>query len=245
VFEWVKLLHIAAALAFVAAHGASMAVLYVIRGRTDRSRIVTALDFSSATTVPMYVALLAVVGTGFWMAFLETALFGERWFWLALILLVLTGVLMFFIAKPFTERIREACAVRESGVPRVSDEELSEILRSRRTDVIATIGLVGLAVILYLMIFQPALGGEQTSAEPPADPAVVELGRQVFEGSAENVGCAQCHGTDAMGEGSAPAIAGVSRARIQAGLDHVLEMRDIDLSPDEFEAVYQYLQTLK
>jgi Predicted integral membrane protein (DUF2269) len=245
VFEWVKLLHIGAALAFVAAHGASMAVLYVIRRQSERSRIVASLDLASGTTVPMYVALLAVVGTGFWMAFLEASLFEERWFWAALILLVLTGVLMFFLAKPFAERIRDACAIRESGVPRVSDQELSEILRSTRTYVITAIGVIGLAVVLYLMMFQPAMGGATTSAEPPADPAVLVLGQQVYEGSAESVGCAQCHGIDAMGEGSAPAIAGVSRARIEAGLDHVLAMRDIDLSPDEFEAVYQYLQTLK
>lgn len=244
-FEWVKLLHIGSALAFVAAHGASMAVLYVIRNQRDRSRIVTALDAASATTVPMYAALLAVVGTGFWMAFLETSLFGERWFWLSLILLVLTGVLMFFIAKPFAERIRDACAMRESGVPRVADEELSEILRSRRTHLIAAIGVVGLALILYLMIFRPSLGGEAAAAEPPPDPAVLALGQQVFEGTADHVGCAQCHGSDAMGQGSAPAIAGVSRARIQAGLEHVPVMGDIDLTPDEFEAVYQYLGTLK
>jgi uncharacterized membrane protein len=245
VFDWVKFLHIASALAFVAAHGAAIAVLYVIRRQSDRVRIKAALDFSSSSVLPMYLSLAAIIATGFWMAFLRRSLFSDRWFWLALILLVLTGLLMFFIAKPFTERIREACAMRESGAPRVSDEELSEILRSGRTHLISTIGFVGLAVILYLMVLQPALGGEAASSEPPADAAVLELGRQVYEVTAGGVGCAECHGMDAKGTDRAPAIAGVSRARIQAGLDHVVEMREVDLTPDEFEAVYQYLQTLR
>lgn len=244
-FDWVQFLHIAAAIAFVAAHGASIVVLFAIRRQTGRVRILTALDFSSSTVLPMYLSLAAIIATGFWMAFLRTSLFSDRWFWLALILLVLTGLLMYFIAKPFTERIREACALRESGAPRVSDEELSEILRSTRTYLITAIGVVGLAVIVYLMVFQPALGQEPAATGPPADPAVLELGRQVFEVTAGGVGCAECHGMDAKGTAEAPAIAGVSRARIQGGLDLVLAMRDIDLSPDEFEAVYQYLQTLK
>jgi len=40
-------------------------------------------------------------------------------------------------------------------VPRVSDEELSQILRSQRTNVITLIGVAGLGAVLYLMVFKP------------------------------------------------------------------------------------------
>jgi hypothetical protein len=63
---------------------------------------------------------------------------------------------MWFVAKPFTKRVRAACEIRPSGVPRVSDQELSQILRSPRTHVIMAIGVGGLAAILYLMVFKPA-----------------------------------------------------------------------------------------
>ena len=39
--------------------------------------------------------------------------------------------------------------------PRVSDEELTELLRSGEAHVIAAIGVVGLLAILYLMLFKP------------------------------------------------------------------------------------------
>jgi hypothetical protein len=42
-------------------------------------------------------------------------------------------------------------------VPRVSDEELGEVLRSGRAHLITAIGVVGLLAILYLMIFKPQL----------------------------------------------------------------------------------------
>lgn len=156
-FRWIRFLHIAAAIGFVGIHGASIVVLYAIRGERDRARIDNLLDFSTRTVIPMYVSLAAVVGTGFWMGIEVTRYFRQPWYWWSLVLLVVTGLLMWFIAKPFAERIRAACDIRPSGVPRVSDEELGEILGSSRTHVVMAIGVVGLGLILYLMVFRPNL----------------------------------------------------------------------------------------
>jgi len=35
------------------------------------------------------------------------------------------------VGKPYYQRVKEAVEIRPSGVPRKSDEELEEILRSR------------------------------------------------------------------------------------------------------------------
>jgi hypothetical protein len=64
---------------------------------------------------------------------------------------------MIVVAKPYFARVKAACGVRPSGVPRVSDEELGEILTSARAHVITAIGVVGLLSILYLMIFKPGV----------------------------------------------------------------------------------------
>ncbi len=155
-YQWIKFVHIASAIAFVGVHGASMVVLYAIRNEHDRGRIESLLDFSSRTVIAMYLSLAGVVGTGFWLGFEVTFFFRQRWYWWSLALLVATSVLMWFVAKPYTKRVRAACAIRPSGVPRVSDEELSQILGSPRTHVITVIGLGGLGTILYLMVFRPA-----------------------------------------------------------------------------------------
>jgi uncharacterized membrane protein len=156
-YRWIKFFHIAAAIGFAGIHGASIVVLYAIRNERDRVRIEGILDFSSRTAVAMYVSLVAVVGTGFWLGVEINAWFSQPWYWWSLILLVATSVLMLFIAKPFTQRIRTACEIRPSGVPRVSDDELAQILRSPRTHLIMAIGVLGLTAILYLMVFKPAL----------------------------------------------------------------------------------------
>lgn len=155
-YRWIRFLHIASAIGFVGIHGASMIVLYAIRKERDRDRIESLLGFSAKTVVGMYLSLAAVVGTGFWLGSELTHFFSEPWYWWSLALLVITSVLMWLVAKPFGRRVRAACGIRPSGVPRVSDEELEQVLRSPLTHVITAIGLGGMGAILYLMIFRPA-----------------------------------------------------------------------------------------
>ena len=153
-YQWLKYFHIVSALGFVGIHGASMVVLYVVRGERDRKRIQDLLAFSSKTVMPMYLSLAGIVLTGVLLGF-EVAAFRRVWLWLSIGLLAVTGLLMWGVAKPFTARVRAACELRPSGVPRVSDEELGELLRSPRSHLITAIGIVGLAGILYLMLFRP------------------------------------------------------------------------------------------
>jgi len=153
--EWIRFLHIASAIGFVGVHGASIAVLYAVRNESDRGRIEAMLGFSAKTVLAMYVSLGLVVGTGFWLGFTEPRFFSQPWYWLSLATLAATTVLMWFVARPFGKRVLAACEIRPSGVPRVSDEELSQILRSQQTNVITLIGVGGLGTILYLMVFRP------------------------------------------------------------------------------------------
>ena len=153
-WQWWLLLHLAGVLAFVGAHGVSMFVLYRIRGEHDRQRIAELIAFSGITTRPMYIALvvLTIGGVG---AGLTLHLFSQWWLWISILILLTTIGLMTGLAAPYFRRITAACEVRPSGVPRVSDEELSELLRSGEAHVIAAIGGVGLLAILYLMLFKP------------------------------------------------------------------------------------------
>ncbi len=59
------------------------------------------------------------------------------------------------VGKPYYQRVKEAVEIRPSGVPRKSDEELDEILRSRIGLVNTIIGLTALVLIAWLMIFKP------------------------------------------------------------------------------------------
>ncbi len=153
-WQWWLFLHIAGVLAFVGAHGVSMVVLYRVRGERDRRRIAELIAFSGTTTRPMYIALgvLTLGGVG---AGLSLHLFSAWWLWISIVILLLTIGLMTGLAKPYFRKITAACEVRPSGVPRVSDEELEQLLSSGEAHVITAIGGIGLLAILYLMLFKP------------------------------------------------------------------------------------------
>jgi amino acid transporter len=152
--QWLTFLHVASVLALLGTHGASMSVLYRIRRERDRARILDMITLSGETILPMYISLGAIVVTGVLLG-LKIHVFSQWWIWAAIAILVAVAALMGSLARPYFGRVKEACQVRPSGVPRVSDEELAEILRSPTAHVISAIGVLGLLAILYLMVFHP------------------------------------------------------------------------------------------
>jgi len=154
IHPWLLFLHIASAFLLLASHGVSMVVLYRIRRERDRAKILTLITLSGETITPMYIAIGLILLSGVLLG-IESDRFAQAWIWVAIVLLVATVGLMAAVAKPYFARVKTACEVRPSGVPRVSDEELGEILGSSTAHLITAIGVGGLLAILYLMIFKP------------------------------------------------------------------------------------------
>lgn len=153
-WQWWLFLHIVGVLAFVGAHGITLFVLFQVRGERDRRRIAELIAFSGTTTRPMYISLvvLTVGGVG---AGITLHLFTAWWLWTSIVILLTTIGLMTALATPYFRKITAACEIRPSGVPRVSDEELEQLLGSGQAHVITAIGGIGLLAILYLMLFKP------------------------------------------------------------------------------------------
>ena len=150
-------LHILGILAFLACHGVSMFVLYRIRRvGLDRDKIAELIAFNGTTVRPTYISLAVLVVAGFVAGF-EGQWLNDWWIWIAIAVLVLTTVLMTAIAKPYFEKISASCGLRPSGIPRMSDEELSELVHAGTAHLITVVGMVGLLVIVYLMIFKPGI----------------------------------------------------------------------------------------
>lgn len=151
---WV-VLHILGVAAFLLSHGVSMFALYRLRTLDlDRGRIVDTITFSGATSKPMYISLVVLFIAGA-VAGYQGGWLDDWWIWIAIGVLVVTTVLMTLIAKPYFKRISAACAMRPSGVPRTSDEELGELLRSSKVHLITVLGVGGLAIIIWLMVAKP------------------------------------------------------------------------------------------
>lgn len=153
-YEWLLFGHILAVAALLINHGVSMYVLYAIRGQTDRQKILDLITLSGRSILPMYLSIGLIVVFGFLLA-LELNVLSAWWIWLSVLILLVVIGLMSATAKPYFARVKEACELRPSGVPRVSDEELQQILHSGSTNTITAIGAIGLIAIFYLMIFKP------------------------------------------------------------------------------------------
>jgi hypothetical protein len=153
-FQLWLFVHLLGVLAFLGAHGVSMFVLFRIRKERDRGKIADLISLSGETTRPMYVSLGVLVAGGIG-AGTTFGLFSKWWMLTALLILLVEVGVMTAIAKPYFKRITEATAMRPSGVPRISDEELAALLGSKEPITITVIGFVGLLVILWLMVFKP------------------------------------------------------------------------------------------
>jgi hypothetical protein len=154
VIQWLLFLHILSVFVFLVAHGVSVFVLFRVRRERDRTKILELLTFSGETTLPMYISMGAIVVFGVLLGLKESS-FSHWWIWLAIGILLVTSALMGAVAKPYFARLKTACEIRPTGVPRVSDEELALLLDAPVAMTIAAIGTVGLVAILYLMVFQP------------------------------------------------------------------------------------------
>ena len=153
-YTWWKFLHVAGVIAFVMFHGVSMMVALQLRTERDRGRIATMTQLSGSSLRGMYVALLWLIVFGV-IAGIQGEWWNDGWFWISVGLLVVAIAEMSAVGRPYYERVKEAIEVRPSGVPRRSDEELDEILRSPIALWNAVFGIAVLAAIAWLMIFKP------------------------------------------------------------------------------------------
>jgi len=153
-YNWWKFLHVAGVIAFVMFHGVSMMVAFRLRKERDRGKIAAMTQLSGSSVTAMYISLLWLIVFGV-IAGIQGDWWNDGWFWISIALLVVVALEMGAVARPYYERVKEAIEVRPSGVPRRSDEELEEILRSPIGLWNAVFGLAVLATIAWMMIFKP------------------------------------------------------------------------------------------
>jgi MFS family permease len=160
-YPWVVFVHVAAAFLFVLGHGASMWVSDQIKRERDPVRIRALLELSSRSLGLVYGSLIALLIAGI-AAGIMGNWFGQGWIWAAIIVLVVIIALMYGLASRYYGQVREAVGLRGYQTPKdapdptpVSAEELALLLDSRRPDAIALVGVGGLLILLWLMMFKP------------------------------------------------------------------------------------------
>lgn len=163
-YPWIVFVHVAAAFAFILAHGVAVFASFRVRAERDRARIAALLDLSTASVRLMYGALLIVVVAGLLAAGMGGWL-GRLWPWTALGVLVLLAAAMDIIGTTHFTRLRQlagasisprrARRLAPAPEPEAAAEELALRLRSRRPELLAAIGGGGLLIVIWLMVLKP------------------------------------------------------------------------------------------
>jgi hypothetical protein len=160
-YPWVVFVHVAAAFLFVMGHGASMWSSDQIRYERDVDRIKILLVMSSRSLSMVYASLVTLLVAGI-AAGIMGGHFSRGWIWAAMVVLVLIIVLMYGLATPYYARVRAAVGLRPRDYPKdapdptpLPPDELAALVNSRRADYIGLVGVIGLLILIWLMMFKP------------------------------------------------------------------------------------------
>ncbi len=157
----IVLIHVLGVLLFVLAHGVSVAVLLRLRSERDPAALRTLLDLSRRSVNVMSIGLaiwflggiLAGFSGNWWTS-------GRWWIWVSLVIAIVLIGLMTPMARFYLDRVRTALGVDpktgsyDPTVP-VDGAVVEAAIASGQPTLVAAIGVVGLAVLLWLMMAKP------------------------------------------------------------------------------------------
>ena len=163
VYPWLVTLHVLCAFAFLTIHGVSMGVWWRARRERDRSRLTAWLELSAGFIAPMLLAGFLLITSGIVVGIAGGWWFDGRWWlWASIgLLIVIVAIMTPMLAIPFAKArrglgIQSHASLGTDAVPvPIDDEELDRLLSDRRPAVGATIAIVGLVVITWLMETKP------------------------------------------------------------------------------------------
>jgi uncharacterized membrane protein len=143
-YVWLRFFHLLGLAVFLFAHGVSGGASLALRAPVspDSRRILRLSQRSGIIANP---SLLVVIVTGVWMAF-AGHWWGQGWLWASVVVLVALLGAMGFIARPYY-MARDAAEQ--------PDAVLSDRLRDTRPLAAIWIGGLGLAGLIFLMMFKP------------------------------------------------------------------------------------------
>lgn len=158
-YPWIVVTHVVAAFAFILAHGVSAFVAFRLRRERRPDHVATLIGLSSMSLSVMYPALLVLLVAGIIGGFAGDW-WGQAWLWLSVGLLLAIATAMYLVGTRYYIEVRHAVGIaapQDGGRAFVeaSPAELDALLTSRRPELLAAIGGVGLTAIIWLMEVKP------------------------------------------------------------------------------------------
>jgi len=160
-FEWVLWAHITSVFGFLIAHGGSSLAIFRVRKTRELERLRALLDMSYQSVVLSYVFLILVLATGITLGFLG-GFWYQLWIWTAILVAFVMGAVMYRLGTALFNSLRKAVGLpyrekRKKQPPSsvIDPAGLEKLLSSVRPVELALVGVVGLLIITWLMVFRP------------------------------------------------------------------------------------------
>ncbi len=156
--EWLVFLHVAAVLGFMLAHGVQVTAMWKMRWEPDPEQNLTLLNVLPGLTL-VRVMLAAVVISGLLVAF-TGSWWDAGWLWLSLLILAVVAVAMWRYGGGYYGLIQDAAtkaleARDDPASQPAAQQTFDAARRSWHPMGMTVIGLGGVGVILWLMMFKP------------------------------------------------------------------------------------------
>ena len=160
-YQWIVFVHILGIFGFLLAHGAAAAVAFKLRAERDDTRIRALLDLSRSVSMISSVALLTLLAAGVALGFMGQW-WGKGWIWTSLGLFLLIGVAMMALASRPFNRVRQMLQMAKAPAKAsvafegaALEKQVAATLGATHPLLLTLLSGVGLALILWLMMFKP------------------------------------------------------------------------------------------
>ena len=160
-YPWVVVGHVFFVILAFMAHGTSAFAMFRAKRESDRARLGAVLDLSSTSLGVAGVGLLFAVVLGI-IAALMGGHFGRLWPWAAIGVVVVVTLSMTPMASTPMSGVKRALGMptrddKKGDPPRQpgTDAELAAAQARLRPEVVASIGIVALALLVWLMEMKP------------------------------------------------------------------------------------------
>ena len=160
-YEWLKFLHVVAAITFLVAHGTSIAISFSVKREDEMTKVKTMLDLSGTMWIAMMLALLVAGIAGIVLGFMLNW-WSQWWIWVSVVLLLVITIWMFQIGQGTYHPLRKALGMpymargrdMPAGEP-ASEEESRALIAKTQPHLMLLVGYGGFVVIIWLMMFKP------------------------------------------------------------------------------------------
>jgi len=154
-YPWFVLAHLVGLVLFAVCHGASAFMAFRLRGERDPVVVDALLKVGALSVGPMYIGLLLLAIGGLGAAAAHN-LWGQPWLIASIAVFVIVLVAMWAIASPYYMGLRKALEERApDGRPSMDSATLATMLDTRRPDILAAVGTIGLVLLVWLMVIKP------------------------------------------------------------------------------------------